>query len=170
VTTDDADLAQRIQVLRNYGSSQKDFNAVRGYNSRLDPLQAAFLRVRLGHLDAWNLRRQALAELYMQGLRGAGCTLPAVPDWTQPVWHQFVVRHSQRDRLREHLAGRGIQTAIHYPIPPHLSEAYADHSFAGSGFPRTEELARTVLSLPMNPHLQADEAQQVCRAIVEFTS
>lgn len=169
VVTSDESLARRIRILRNYGSPQKDFNTVRGYNSRLDPLQAAFLRVRLQHLDVWNARRQTLAMLYLTELRPAEhCILPVVPDWAQPVWHQFVIRHERRDRLREYLADCGIEVAVHYPIPPHHSEAYHDHAFAGSDLRRTEELAKTILSLPMNPHLLPDRVQAVSRAILEF--
>ena len=169
VVTNDADLAQRIRALRNYGSSSKYFNEVRGYNSRLDSLQAAFLRVRLRHLDGWNLRRQALAQLYLKELsRSQDCVLPAVPAGVEPVWHQFVIRHRERNRLRDHLTNCGIGTEIHYPIPPHLSEAYADHAFRGSGLKKAEELANTVLSLPMNPHLQPDQVRNVSRAILEF--
>ena len=169
VVTNDRNLAESIRLLRNYGSPVKNVNMVRGYNSRLDPLQAALLRVRLQHLDEWNARRQTLAQLYLTELRRAkDCILPAVPEWTDPVWHQFVIRHGQRDALRDHLAGRGIETAIHYPIPPHLSEAYADDSFAGSNLARTEQLAKTIVSLPMNPHLQPEQVQSVIRAILEF--
>jgi len=171
IVTNDESVARRIQVLRNYGSPTKHLNEVRGYNSRLDSLQAAFLRVRLQHLDEWNLRRQTLAELYVKELSSAkNCGLPAVPASAQPVWHQFVVRHGERDRLRDHLTNCGIETAIHYPIPPHLSEAYSDHAFTGSGLKITEELAKTVLSLPMNPHLHPDQVRNVSRAIVEFTN
>ena len=167
--TNDERLAQCIQVLRNYGSPRKNFNTVRGYNSRLDPLQAAFLRVGLQHLDEWNNRRQTVAQLYLTELRTAqNCVLPAVPDWAHPVWHQFVIRHANRDRLRDHLANRGIETAIHYPIPPHHSEAYSDHAFASGDLKRTQELARTVVSLPMNPHLQPHEVLSICRAILEL--
>ena len=169
VVTNDENLARRIRVLRNYGSSSKYFNEVRGYNSRLDSLQAAFLRVRLQHLDEWNLRRQTLAQLYLKELANVeNCVLPVVPDWAHPVWHQFVIRHGNRNLLRDFLASRGIETEIHYPIPPHLSEAYADHMFAVGDLTRTEELARTVLSLPMNPHLRPDQVQNVSRAILEF--
>lgn len=169
VVTNDEHLAKRISTLRNYGSTIKNINTVRGYNSRLDSLQAAFLRVRLQHLDEWNSRRQALAQLYLEKLRDArSCTLPTVPASVEPVWHQFVIRHSERDRLRNHLLNSGIETAIHYPIPPHLSEAYSDHAFIGSDLKRTEELANTVLSLPMNPHLEPELIGRICGAIMEF--
>jgi dTDP-4-amino-4,6-dideoxygalactose transaminase len=170
VVSNDEALANQIRTIRNYGSPRKNINTVRGYNSRLDPLQAAFLRVRLLHLDEWNLRRQSLAQKYLNELQVvSNLVLPFVPDWAQPAWHQFVVRHERRDKLRNHLAIRGIETAIHYPIPPHLSEAYSDHSFAGSDFSRTEELAKTMLSLPMNPHLQPDQVQAVVSAILDFS-
>jgi dTDP-4-amino-4,6-dideoxygalactose transaminase len=169
IVTNDEGLAQRIQVLRNYGSPHKHFNTVRGYNSRLDPLQAAFLRVRLQHLDEWNLRRRFFADLYLKELSGTpNLVLPTVPASVQPVWHQFVIRHRERDRLRDHLTNQGIETAIHYPIPPHLSEAYSDHTFRDDSLKRTEELAKTVMSLPMNPHLQPDQVRNVSRAILEF--
>jgi dTDP-4-amino-4,6-dideoxygalactose transaminase len=169
VVTNDEKLAQRIQVLRNYGSASKYFNEVRGFNSRLDPLQAAFLRVRLRHLDEWNLRRQTLARLYLKELSPVrNCMLPVVPDWAEPVWHQFVIRHGKRTFLRDHLLTQGIETEIHYPIPPHLSKAYSDHAFRVGDLKRTEELANTVLSLPMNPHLRPDQVQNVSRAILEF--
>lgn len=169
IVTNDESLAQRLQVLRNYGSPHKHFNTVRGYNSRLDPLQAAFLRVRLQHLDEWNLRRQVLADLYLKELSGTpNLVLPTVPASVQPVWHQFVIRHRERDRLRDHLTNHGIETTIHYPIPPHLSEAYSDHTFRGGSLKRTEELAKTVMSLPMNPHLEPDQVRNVSRAIREF--
>jgi dTDP-4-amino-4,6-dideoxygalactose transaminase len=96
--------------------------------------------------------------------------LPAVPAWAQPAWHQFVIRHGERNRLRDHLTNCGIDTAIHYPIPPHLSEAYSDHTFTGRSLKRTEELAKTVLSLPMNPHLQPDQVRNISRAILEFVA
>jgi dTDP-4-amino-4,6-dideoxygalactose transaminase len=169
IVTNDESLAQRIRVLRNYGSRRKHFNEIRGYNSRLDPLQAAFLRVRLQHLDEWNTRRRTFAQRYLDELSGVeNCVLPTVPSWAQPVWHQFVIRHQKRDRLRDHLTNRGIETALHYPIPPHLSEAYSDHTFGIGSLDRTEELAKTVLSLPMNPHLHPDHVPIVSRAILEF--
>jgi dTDP-4-amino-4,6-dideoxygalactose transaminase len=169
IVTNDKSLARRVEVLRNYGSQSKYFNEVRGYNSRLDALQAAFLRVRLQHLDEWNLRRQNLAKLYLEELSDAqNCVLPAVATWAQPVWHQFVIRHEERNRLRDYLKNCSIDTEIHYPIPPHLSEAYSDHTFKGSGLKVTEALAKTVLSLPMNPHLHPDQVRTVSRAILEF--
>ena len=125
VTTNDPQLADRLRVLRNYGSRVKYVNEVQGYNSRLDPLQAAILRVKLAHLDEWNARRRAIAARYQRGLAGCGLTLPHVPEWAEPVWHLYVVQHPQRDALQQALTDAGVGTLIHYPIPPHRQQAYA---------------------------------------------
>jgi len=171
VVTNDEHTAQSIRLLRNYGSHARNTHTIQGYNSRLDPLQAAFLRVGLRHLDEWNLRRKSLAELYLDELGQADrCGLPQVPAWAQPVWHHFVIRHPEREQLRVHLANNGIETLIHYPIPPHLSQAYCGEAFDRSKLARTEELANTVLSLPMNPHLQVDDLIRIGRAIRNFSN
>jgi dTDP-4-amino-4,6-dideoxygalactose transaminase len=162
VTTDDAELADRVRLLRNYGSKKKYYNEVKGYNSRLDELQAAFLRVKLGKLDEWNGRRRAVAAQYLAGLSGAsGLTQPFVPPWAEPVWHLFVVRHPRRDELQQKLTAAGIGTLIHYPVPPHLSGAYADGKWAPGRFPIAENLADSVLSLPMGPHLSGEQTDVV---------
>ena len=136
VTTNDAVLADRVRILRNYGSKKKYYNDCQGYNSRLDELQAAFLRVKLKRLDEWNERRRAVAARYQAGLASmSGLTLPFVPAWAEPVWHLFVVRHPNRDRLQQQLTEAGIGTLIHYPVPPHLSGAYADGKWAAGAFP-----------------------------------
>lgn len=161
VTTNDPQLADRIRVLRNYGSRVKYVNEVQGYNSRLDPLQAAILRVKLAHLDEWNARRSAVAARYQQGLEGCSLTLPHVPDWADPVWHLYVVQNQQRDALHKALADAGVGTLIHYPIPPHLQQAYGHAGWAQSAFPLAERMADQVLSLPMGPFLSLSEADQV---------
>ncbi|MGO8929605.1 MAG: DegT/DnrJ/EryC1/StrS family aminotransferase [Limisphaerales bacterium] len=162
VTTSDAALADRVRSLRNYGSKKKYYNDRKGYNSRLDELQAAFLRVKLKKLDEWNERRRAVAARYLAGFDGAsGLTLPLVPGWAEPVWHLFVVRHPNRDGLQQDLTEAEIGTLIHYPVPPHLSGAYADGKWAPGAFPVAEALANTVLSLPMGPHLPEDQADRV---------
>jgi dTDP-4-amino-4,6-dideoxygalactose transaminase len=166
VTTDDPELADRIRVLRNYGSRVKYVNEVQGYNSRLDPLQAAVLRVKLAHLDAWNARRADVAAAYLQGLEGSGLVLPHVPEWAAPAWHLFVVRHPQRDALQQRLSEAGVGTLIHYPIPPHRQAAYADAGFEQEAFPIASRMADEVLSLPMGPHTgpsAANEVIQACR-------
>jgi dTDP-4-amino-4,6-dideoxygalactose transaminase len=164
VTTNDPELADRIRVLRNYGSRVKYVNEVQGYNSRLDPLQAAVLRVKLAHLDAWNARRVAVADIYLQGLEGSGLMLPYVPEWALPAWHLFVVRHPQRDALQQRLSDAGVGTLIHYPIPPHRQGAYADAGFAAEAFPVASRMADEVLSLPMGPHAAASAIEKVIRA------
>lgn len=168
VTTNDAKLADRIQVLRNYGSRIKYVNEVQGYNSRLDPLQAAILRVKLAHLDTWNSRRSAIAAQYQSGLVGCGFSLPFVPDWAEPAWHIYAVQSSQRDTLQKALTEVGVGTLIHYPIPPHLQEAYANLGFSKGSFQIAEKIHREVLSLPMGPHLDIDSATQVivaCKSV-----
>jgi dTDP-4-amino-4,6-dideoxygalactose transaminase len=165
VTTDDPALADRVRTLRNYGSKKKYYNDLKGYNSRLDELQAAFLRVKLKKLDEWNQRRRAIAELYLSRLPGSELVLPKAPAWAKPVWHLFVVRHLQRDSFQSALNAAGIGTLIHYPVPPHLSGAYADVDWKRGAFPLAEELAGSVLSLPIGPHLTKDQAQTVIEAV-----
>ena len=161
VTTNDAQLADRIQVLRNYGSRVKYVNEVQGYNSRLDPLQAAILRVKLAHLDEWNARRSDIAARYQAGLVDCGLTLPFVPEWAAPAWHLYVVLSPQRDALQKSLAESGTGTLIHYPIPPHLQQAYRHSGWNLGDFPLAELMADQVLSLPMGPFLTFNEADQV---------
>ena len=166
VTTDDADLADAVRLLRNYGSPKKYWNEVVGTNSRLDELQAALLRVRLRHLDEWNERRAAAAERYAQSLGDLpGLTLPGVTPGSRPVWHVYVVRHLLRDRLQRELEASGVQTLTFYPIPPHLSGAYQDYGWSAGAFPIAEELARTNLALPIGPHLSGDQQTAVVEAL-----
>jgi dTDP-4-amino-4,6-dideoxygalactose transaminase len=169
VVTNDDQIANRVRVLRNYGSRVKYDNEVRGYNSRLDPLQAAFLRVKLAHLDEWNERRRTLASLYQERLRDVpGLTLPAESEGVSSCWHLFVVRHPLRDALQSWLAGSGIGTLIHYPVPPHLSKAYAADGHREGSYPVTEGLALQVLSLPMGPHVTPTQADEVVCAVISF--
>jgi dTDP-4-amino-4,6-dideoxygalactose transaminase len=168
VTTNDLAIADQIRVLRNYGSRVKYVNEVRGFNSRLDPLQAAFLRVKLGHLERWNNIRKTAATTYLEHLKDTTLVLPSVPTWADPVWHLFVVRCENRDGLQEHLAREGIGTMIHYPIPPHLQSAYADLRLGLGSFPLAERMAEQVLSLPMGPHMDEQSLMTSIRALVEF--
>jgi len=162
VTTNDKELADKIRILRNYGSQKKYYNEVKGYNSRLDELQAAFLRVKLNKLDEWNERRRKAAVFYLAELDGKpDLRLPFVPEWAEPIWHLFVVRHPKRDGLQQKLTKADIGTLIHYPVPPHLSGAYADGKWKRGDFPIAEELADTVLSLPMGPHLSKMQMDSV---------
>lgn len=153
VTTNDSDIANHIRLLRNYGSRSKYVNEIEGYNSRLDPIQAAVLRVKLKVLDAWNARRTRIAARYTGALAGTGLVLPSVPSWAEPVWHLYVVQNSRRDALQKTLSESGINTLIHYPIPPHLQQAYAGKKYIKDRFPLAERLANQVLSLPIGPQL-----------------
>jgi dTDP-3-amino-3,4,6-trideoxy-alpha-D-glucose transaminase len=167
VTTDDDALAERLRMLRNYGSREKYVHELAGANSRLDELQAAVLSVKLAHLAAHNARRAAVAERYTARLRPLGLPLAHVP-WGEHAWHLFVVRHPERDALQAHLAARGVQTLVHYPIPPHHQAAYAPAAAAPRSFPIAERLAAEVLSLPMGPHLTPADADVVCDAVEAF--
>ena len=162
VTTNDPELADRIRVLRNYGSRVKYVNEVKGFNSRLDPIQAAVLRVKLRVLDEWNARRRGIAQRYLEGLAGSGLVLPQVPEWAEPVWHLFVVRHPERDALVKRLNEAGVGTLIHYPVPPHLQEAYAEMGFGVGAFPVAERMAGEVVSLPMGGQMAAEGVEVIC--------
>jgi len=169
ITTNDDELAEMVRLLRNYGSRIKYRNEIKGFNSRLDELQAAFLRVKLKTLDDWNQQRQEIAEFYRQHLVNAEVTLPYVPVWAKPVWHVFVIRHPQRDKLQNYLYQAGIGTLIHYPIPPHLSAAYQNDKLWKNGdFPITEQLATEILSLPISPKLTVKQMAFVAEIIGQF--
>lgn len=165
VTSNNPDLMQKIRVLRNYGSSKKYHNDVEGVNSRLDPLQAAILKVKLQHLDIWTEQRQKIAALYKSELADTGLVLPHVPQHTVPAWHLFVVQTEQRDALQNALTDRGIGTLIHYPVAPHMQVAYDHLGFGKTDFPLAQSMADRVLSLPIGPHLTMDQAQTVCAAV-----
>jgi len=167
VTTADADFAERIRILRNYGSREKYQNEIKGFNCRLDELQAALLRAKLPFLDRDNQRRSAVALRYDRGLEGAAnLTLPFVPSWAEPVWHQYVVRHPRRDELRKQLAEAGIGTLIHYPVPPHLQRAYGDLGLEPGSLPITERIHDQVLSLPIWPTMEQYQIDQVIDAVL----
>lgn len=169
VTTNDERLAKKVRVLRNYGSEGRYVNEIKGINSRLDPLQAAFLKVKLSYLDEWNRRRSVLAEKYRASfLDLQELVLPYVLDWASPCWHLFVIRTQKRDQLQNYLMNMDINTLIHYPIPPHLSGAYADMNFQQGDYPIAEELAGTVLSLPMGPHLDDQKSDKVIHGVRSF--
>jgi dTDP-4-amino-4,6-dideoxygalactose transaminase len=165
ITTNDPEIARRVRILANYGSVNRYVNEVKGFNSRLDPIQAALLRVKLRYLDEWNDRRRTIAAFYQSALAGSGLVLPHVPNWSEPAWHLYVVRTPDRSAVQASLTNAGIQTQIHYPIPPHLQEAYSDMPWSRGDFPVAEMLANEVLSLPIGPHLSLDEARQVAEAV-----
>jgi len=161
VTTNDASLAEAIRLLRNYGSSEKYQHEVKGFNSRLDELQAAMLRVKLRHLDRWNEIRREIAASYLERLRESDLALPAVPQWAVPVWHLFVVRSPRREELLRRMEQAGIGSMIHYPIPPHLQRAYADAGLKEGDLPVSERIHREVFSVPLYPGLQPTEIDRI---------
>ncbi len=167
VTTDDDEIAARVRLLRNYGSKSKYYNEEKGINSRLDELQAALLRVRLKHLDEWNSRRARIAARYLDELREADLMLPGVCEGADPVWHLFVLRSKRRDELQRYLKSKGVNTLVHYPVPPHLQKAYRDSVFPGP-YPITEAIHHEALSLPMGPHLSDADGARVIRAGLLF--
>lgn len=165
VTSGDAGLIERVKVLRNYGSKIKYHNEVKGFNSRLDEIQAAVLAAKLPALDAATDERRAIAARLLAGLRGCDLQLPHVPDWADPAWHLFVVRHRDRDGLQKRLAEQGIGTLIHYPVPPHLQPAYAELGLGPGAFPVAEGIHREVLSLPVWPGMSEAQIERVIAAV-----
>jgi len=161
ITTRDPELAERVRKLSNYGSSKKYIHDHVGYNCRLDELQAGFLQIRLAHLDADNNNRRRIATAYLEGLRDCRLTLPYVPDGCEPVWHLFVVRTPDRDELHNFLAGQGIISLIHYPIPPHLQGAYENMGWRKGTFPISERMHEQVLSLPLCPTMTDEDVAYV---------
>ena len=165
ITTNDTALAERVALLRNYGSRQKYVNEEAGVNSRLDPIQAAVLRVKLGVLDEWTERRRAVATAYTKGLAESGLILPHVPDWADPAWHLYVVRTSDREALQDRMTEAGIGTLIHYPIPPHMQKAYTNMEIIPEALPLARDLASEVLSLPIGPQVGLDRVQDIINAL-----
>ncbi|MGH7934178.1 MAG: DegT/DnrJ/EryC1/StrS family aminotransferase [Candidatus Binataceae bacterium] len=169
MVTNNQELADKVRLLRNYGSVRKYYNDILGFNSRLDPLQAAFLRVKLRQLDRWNAHRREVASAYEAGLAD-------LPELTLPshtggegchVWHLYVIHHPRRDALQLELRAAGVETLIHYPVPPHLSEAYSPLGLAGR-LPISERLAAEALSLPIGPHMGPNQVAQVISAVRRF--
>jgi dTDP-3-amino-3,4,6-trideoxy-alpha-D-glucose transaminase len=169
VTTGDAALAAKVRRLRNYGSAVKYHHDEPGVNSRLDEMQAAFLRVKLRHLDEWNDRRRALAAVYGAALAGVpGLALPGVLVGAEPAWHLYPIRHRRRDELQQALTAAGVGTVIHYPVPPHRSGAYRRAAWRGQNLNMSERWAAESLSLPMGPHLSEIEVSRVADCVRRF--
>ncbi|SDE81001.1 DegT/DnrJ/EryC1/StrS family aminotransferase [Sporomusa acidovorans] len=162
ITTNDDKIAEKVRLLRNYGAKIKYDHGVKGHNSRIDELQAAFLRVKLRYLDSWNERRRKVEACYFRQLKDTDLVLPIVADGNRHVWHLYVVRTKIRSLVQEHFAQTGVGSLIHYPIPPHLSGAYSEMGLQKGCFPITEQLADEVLSLPMGPHLTEQEINYIC--------
>ncbi|AZF15100.1 DegT/DnrJ/EryC1/StrS aminotransferase family protein [Pseudomonas sp. R3-18-08] len=174
ITSSDAELVNMIQALRNYGSHEKYKNLVQGVNSRLDEIQAAMLSVKLKYLQAQTDARRRVAAIYMAGIKNPLIKLPLdssvdVMNYTSHVWHLFVVRSEMREALQRHLAECGVQTLIHYPIPPHQQQAYSQSDFYNKSFPITECIHREVLSLPISPVMSDVEARRVVEACNSFS-
>ena len=165
VTTNDPEIAARIRRLGNYGSVRKYVHEVRGVNSRLDPLQAAVLSVKLRHLDEWNGRRAAIAKRYISAFADLPIGLPQVPNWANPAWHLFVITVPNREEIADKLAADGVETLIHYPLPAHLQAAYADLNLGAGSFPIAERLADEVLSIPIGPHMSDAQVEAVIAAV-----
>jgi dTDP-4-amino-4,6-dideoxygalactose transaminase len=169
VVTNDEDTAASLRMLRNYGQQKKYYHVVRGYNRRLDNLQAALLRVKLKYLDRWNDDRRCRAELYTR-LLGDVVLTPTAADYSEHVWHLYVIQVEDRDGLQAHLGEQGIVTAIHYPTPIHLQPAYRDLGYEQGDFPVTERAAGQLLSLPMYPELPLTAVETVAGAVRAFVS
>jgi dTDP-4-amino-4,6-dideoxygalactose transaminase len=164
LTNDDA-VADKVRRLSNYGSSIKYQHDLAGYNTRLDEIQAAFLREKLKVLDIWNFKRKAAANIYTELLSSADCITPFVPEYADPVWHLYVIRSKQRDELKTYLEKQGVSTVIHYPIPPHKQACYSE--FASQSFPIAELLAEEVLSLPISSYISEDDVCKICSQIIK---
>jgi dTDP-4-amino-4,6-dideoxygalactose transaminase len=166
VTADDPEIIRKVKLWRNYGSEKKYVNEVPGVNSRLDEVQAAYLRVKLTKLDEWNKRRGVIATQYLDAFSGLeSLALPEVCKGAEPVWHVFAIRHANRDQLRQTLKEKGIQTIIHYPIPPHHQRAYS--SMSSLKLPIAERIHQQTLSLPIGPHLSQSSVEAVIDAVLE---
>jgi len=166
VMTNDDVIADKVKQLRNYGSRIKYQHDVAGYNSRLDEMQAAFLRVKLSVLDEWNAQRRAVAAEYSKLLVNAGVELPVVPEYAEPVWHLYVIRSKQRDDLKAHLERQGVSTVIHYPTPPHRQLCYLE--FQDRRLPIADLLANEVLSLPISSVIETTEMAQVIESVKSY--
>jgi len=170
VVTKDRKIANRLEMLRNYGQKEKYKHLFRGYNRRLDTMQAAILRVKLKYLEKWNAARRWNAKLYQKHLEGSGVVVPGEAGGAESVWHLYVIRTERRDALKEHLVSKGINASIHYPIPIHLQPAYQDLGYKRGDFPVTEAYADRILSLPMYPELSDRQVEFISQTVCEFQS
>lgn len=164
ITTNNSEIAEKLRILGNYGSSQKYVNEVQGFNSRLDPLQAAILRVKLKSLDEWNGRRAAISTRYLHEIKNENIALPYISKKFESAWHLFVIRNNKRDLLQSKLNALGIGSLIHYPIPPHLQGAYASYGLLAGSLHLAEKIANECLSLPIGPHLDQESVTAVIAA------
>lgn len=168
ITTNDSVLADKLRELRNYGSSIKYINTSIGFNSRLDETQASVLRVKLRKLDEWNRRREAISKAYDSNIKNSAIVLPKTYSELNSAWHLYVIRNEKRNTLQEYLKKNGVETLIHYPIPPHLQKAYEHLGYRKNDFPISEKIHQSVLSLPIGPHLTIDQANYVSDLVSAF--
>lgn len=168
ITASNLPFTAKVRELRNYGSKEKYHHEKKGYNSRLDELQAAFLRVKISKLDKWNSIRKSIADYYLENITAKNLILPHSEKWVDSVWHLFVVRHPERERLMSFLMSKGIEVMIHYPIPPHLQKAYQSKLKLFKPFPVAEEISKTTLSLPIGPHLSKEDIRYICEVVNTF--
>lgn len=162
ISTNNEALSKKIRSLSNYGSNKKYIHSFIGMNSRLDPIQAAILRVKLQFLDSWIDRRKNIASVYSSAFKDhLDFKIPYVPDWAEPVWHLYVINSNHRNKIQNNLTENGIETIIHYPIPPHLQDAYCENLPPNISLPVTEHLAQNILSLPIGPHLLEEQYRYV---------
>ena len=170
VTTNDEQVAKTVRMLREHGQAQKYYHDLEGYNGRLHSIQAAFLRVKLRHLDAWTAGRRAAAARYAELFANVpGVTVPYEPDNSQAVYHLYVIRAKDREGLAERLKSQGIHTGLHYPVPVHLQKCYRDWGYGAGSFPVTERVCGEILSLPMFPTLTPEQQQRTVNAIIAFS-
>lgn len=168
IVTNDQKIADDVRIFRNYGSEKRYYNKIIGTNSRLDEIQAGLLRVRLSHMQELEDEKRCIADRYLAELKSDVFTLPQIRDKATAIWHQFVLKSEKRDELQKYLEQKGIGTIIHYPIPPHLSEAYQYLGYQKGDFPITEEYASKVLSIPMYNGMTDEELNYVIKTINEF--
>lgn len=168
ILTNDNVLAQKVRAIRNYGSTIKYNNEYKGVNSRLDELQAEFLRIKLPYLNRWNTHRQKSAKLYLEGINNSKIIIPCINSVNESIWHIFIVRTEYRDKLVNYLKDNGIETLIHYPIPIHLQKAYVDLGYKSGDFPVAETISKTVLSLPIWYGMKDDEINYVINVLNQW--
>lgn len=169
VTTDSEELAEKIRVLRNYGSEKRYYNQYKGFNNRIDELQAGFLSIKLAYLDDWNQQRRKIADWYYQRLgQIKTIQLPFIHSDSESVFHLFVIKSEDRDQLMDHLKSKGIGTLVHYPVPPHLQQAYKEFDSHKGDYPIAEKLSDTVLSLPLYPGIQENQIDYISESIMDF--
>ena len=170
ITTNNEELARKAAVIRNYGSEYKYVNDVKGLNSRLDPMQAAILRVKLSKLDEWNARRREIVKIYNDAFKSTKLLIPKQEGGCSSSWHLYVLRHLKRDDIVKDLNALGINALIHYPIPPHLQKAYHSLGYERGDFPVAEKLSDEVFSLPIGPHLSRIDAERIALSVLKVVS